>query len=143
MLTGTFGDRRVVRFAVGEQVVDGLLRYLAEQEIGFSFVGAIGGVRRVRLGYWDVDAKGYATRELEEQLEVLSLLGDASRKEGKPHLHVHAVFGRSDFTTVGGHVQECEASPTLELWLRTEGTPVQRVHDEATGLDLLDLGGPH
>ena len=139
MLSTAFGDRHVIRFEPGEEVLDALRRFITEHGVGYSFASAIGGVCWIRLGYWDVQKKEYRHTDLEEQLEVLSLTGDTSRKDGKPHLHLHGVFGRPDYTTVGGHVMACRAYPTLELWLRTESLPLQREHDTETGLDLLDL----
>lgn len=142
MLTAAFGDRHVIRFEPGEDVLPALLGFLERADVGFSFASGVGAVRRLRLGYWDPGEKDYRHRDLEEQLEVLSLTGDSSRIDGRPHLHLHGVFGRADYSTVGGHVVACEAYPTLELWLRAEAMPVRRVHDDETGLDLLDLRGP-
>jgi predicted DNA-binding protein with PD1-like motif len=141
MKTASFGDRHVIRFEPGEQVMPALMSFLERNDVGFSFASGVGGVRRLRLGYWDVERKKYRHRDLDEQLEVLALSGDSSRKDGAPHLHLHGVFGRSDFSTIGGHLVDGEAFPTLELWLRVESAPVRRVHDDATGLDLLDLEG--
>lgn len=139
MVSARFGDRYALRFALGEPLVAGLRDFLEKERIGFSFVSALGGVRRVVLGYWDIEARTYRKRELVEQLELLSLVGDTSRLDGEPHLHLHAIFGRPDYSTVGGHVLEAEASPTLELSLRAEEATVERFHDEETGLDLLRL----
>jgi hypothetical protein len=36
-------------------------------------------------------------------------------------------------------VKEAWVYPTFEVWLRTERIDVRRAHDDATGLDLLDL----
>lgn len=140
MLSTAFGDRHVIRFESGEEVLDALHRFIAEKDVGYSFASAIGGVAWIRLGYWDVREKEYRHKDFEEQLEVLTLSGDTSLKDGEPHLHMHGVFGRPDYTTLGGHVMACRANPTLELWMRTESMPLRRVHDDETGLDLLDLG---
>ena len=35
---------------------------------------------------------------------MLSLVGDVAARDGEPALHVHAVLGRSDGSTVGGHL---------------------------------------
>ena len=79
-------------------------------------------------------------------MEVVSLGGNCSLKEdetglGNPFLHVHCVLSRRDYSVVGGHLREARVRPTLEVWLRTSPTPVRRAHDDATGLDLLDLEG--
>ncbi|MGH7920221.1 MAG: PCC domain-containing protein [Candidatus Dormibacteraceae bacterium] len=83
-MSAAFGERHVLRFAAGERVVEGLLEFLGEQPVGFSFISALGGVRWARLGYWDVAERRYREREFAEQMEVLSLVGDSSRKGAPP-----------------------------------------------------------
>jgi uncharacterized protein len=136
------GDRHVLRLDPGEEALGALRKHLGEDSIGFAFLSAAGGVSRVKLGYWNAATAAYEHRELTEQLEVLVLQGNASLKDGKPHLHLHGVFGRPDFTTVGGHVVEADANPTLEVWIRAEEVDVQRVKDEGSGLAVLALGRP-
>ncbi len=134
-----FADRYIVRLASGEPVIEGLTAFLREQRVEFANVSAAGAVEWVRLGYWNPRTRQYEYRELPEQLEVVSFQGNAALKDGQPFLHIHGVFGREDFSVVGGHVKEARVRPTLEVWLRTEEGPVRRTRDAATGLDLLDL----
>jgi uncharacterized protein len=136
------GERYIVRLASGEPVIEGLTGLLRSQGVQFANVSAAGAVRSVRLGYWNAESRAYEYRDFEEQLEVVSFQGNASLKQGAPFLHIHGVFGRRDFSTVGGHVKEAVAHPTMEVWLRTEDIAVHRAKDEASGLDLLDLPEP-
>jgi predicted DNA-binding protein with PD1-like motif len=136
------GDRQVLRLDPGEELQAALGRHLAEDSVGFAFISAAGGVSRVKLGYWNAETAAYHYQELDEQLEVLVLQGNASLKDGEPHLHLHGVFGRPDFTTVGGHVVDAVCNPTLELWLRAEEVDVRRVNDDGSGLAVLALDEP-
>ncbi len=134
-----FGNRFVIRLEDGEPVMQTLTEFLQQHQIGFTNVSAAGAVKGVCLGYWDSGAKQYNYREFQEQLETVSFQGNGALKEGKPFLHIHGVFGRSDYSVVGGHVKEAWVYPTFEVWLRTEDIAVRRSHDDRTGLDLLDL----
>ena len=134
-----FGERFIVRLEGGESVVQGLTSFLAEHDVGFATVSAAGAVSWVRLAYWNAATHRYENQEFEEQLELVSLEGNASLKDGKPFLQLHAVFARHDFSTIGGHLRDARVNPTMEVSLRAEDVPVRRVHDAATGLDLLDL----
>jgi predicted DNA-binding protein with PD1-like motif len=131
--------RQVLRLDPGEELQACLRRHLRDDSVGFAFISAAGGVSRAKLGYWNADTAAYEHRDLDEQVEVLVLQGNASLKEGQPHLHLHGVFGRRDFSTVGGHVVEAVANPTLEVWLRVEDVDVRRVKDEGSGLAVLAL----
>src|SRR5439155_14298527 len=134
-----FGERYIVRLESDEPVVDTLQAFLKAEGVESANISAIGAVKWVQLGYWNASTRAYEYREVEEQLEVLSLSGNCSKKEGEPFLHLHVILGRRDFSLLGGHLKEARVHPTLEVWLRTETTPAHRRQDEGTGLYLLDL----
>jgi uncharacterized protein len=134
-----FADSYVVRLESGEAIIASLTAFLSAEGVEFANVSAAGAVQWVQLGYWDPNSRAYRYESVDEQLEVVSFQGNAALKDGQPFLHIHGVFGRQDFTTLGGHVKEARARPTLEVWLRTEDVPVRRTRESATGLDLLSL----
>ncbi len=134
-----FGDSYLVRLEAGEMLIAGLTEFLRTQKIEFASLTGAGALEWVRLGYWNAETRAYEYREFSEQLEVVSFEGNASLKDGEPFLHLHGVFGRRDFTTLGGHIKEARVRPTMEVWLRVEHVPVKRTRDAASGLDLLDL----
>lgn len=134
-----FGDRYMLRLDSGEPVLQTLLGFLDTATIPCANVSATGGVNRVRLAHWNEQTGEYDVRTFTEQLEVLGFQGNAAMKGGAPYLSLEGVFGRADFSVIGGHVAEAWVHPTLEVWFRTEGVGVMRRHDDASGLDLLDL----
>jgi predicted DNA-binding protein with PD1-like motif len=54
---------------------------------------------------------------LEEQLELLSMIGDIALKDGQPQVHAHIVVGKSDGTAHGGHLLETRVRPPCEVVL--------------------------
>jgi uncharacterized protein len=134
-----FGERYVIRLESGESVMESLKQFLAAEQVGFANLSAAGAVQSVRLAFWNPETRQYRYQDVEEPMEVVSFQGNASRKDGQPHLHLHGVFGRRDFSVLGGHIQDARVHPTLEVWLRAEQIEVQRVKEETSGLDLLDL----
>ena len=91
------------------------------------------------LGYFDWERKQYKRIPLEEQVEVLSLVGNITRNEGEPAVHAHVVVGRSDATTRGGHLLAGRVRPTLELVLTETPAELRKQKDPETGLALLRL----
>lgn len=134
-----FGDRLQVRLESGDRVIESLTRLAAKEGIGYAALNGLGAVRRASLAYYDVEAHEYETHEIEEQLEVTSLIGNVSLKESRAFLHVHVNLGRRDLSVIGGHLMEATAHSTLEVWLNTEPGSVRRLPDEETGLALLEL----
>jgi predicted DNA-binding protein with PD1-like motif len=54
-------------------------------------------------------------------------------------VHAHAVLGRPDGTTVGGHLLEGQVWSTLEVVLTEAPGALRKRVDPETGLALIDL----
>ena len=126
-------------FATGDEVMRELGRIVREQKIEAASITAIGAFERTVLGYFDWETKEYKHNPVEEQVEVLSLLGDVAVSDQGPALHLHAVLGRRDGGTVGGHLLEGHVRPTLELTLIEPPAHLRKRKDPETGLALIDL----
>jgi predicted DNA-binding protein with PD1-like motif len=72
-------------------------------------------------------------------VELLSLVGDVALKDGKPMVHAHAVIGKKDGTTYGGHLLEAHIRPTCEVVLTESPIPLQKHIDPQSGLALIRL----
>lgn len=126
-------------FDKGDEVIGELQRFARSEELGGSHFTAVGAFERATLGYFDRDRRDYLKIPVDEQVEVLSLVGDVARGEDGPKVHAHVVVGRRDGTTRGGHILEANVWPTLEVVLTEEPRHLQRTHDEETGLALIDV----
>src|SRR5688572_8311037 len=103
-----------VVFAAGEEVVAGLLRFATDQKLSGAHLTGLGAFERVTLGFFDVARKDYSKIPIEEQVELLSLVGNVALDDhGQPKLHAHVVVGKSDGSAHGGHLLEAFVRPTL------------------------------
>ncbi len=115
-----------------------LLKELANLGIDSGLVWGIGMLREVRLGYWN--GSGYEEHRIDEPLELLSLQGNLSRKEGKPFPHCHVVLSKQDGTVAGGHLLAGTVNVGNELYIKKlEGVTLER-RREPSGLFGLHLG---
>lgn len=139
LLTEADGRRMfAVTLEIGEEVVSVLTALATELRLGASQLTGLGGFERVSLGYFDYQTSGFRRNEVDEQVEVLSMVGNiAEGDDGLPKLHVHVVLGRSDATTRGGHLVEGIVRPTLEVIIEETPAHLKRTHDPKTGLILL------
>src|SRR5205823_11707287 len=128
-----------VVFDKGEEAKEPLLRFAAENGLRGAQVTAIGAFSEVTLGFFDRQKKSYQEIPVKEQVEVLSFAGNIVEKEGKPMLHAHVVVGKADGTAHGGHFLNGRVWPTLEMIIFETRAHLRRVHDEETGLPLIDL----
>jgi len=129
----------VLVFDAGDPLPDVLLDWAAEREIASAQLSGIGAFESVVLGYFDPLTRQYVNTRLDEQVEVLSFLGNLTRFDGVPRLHAHVVLGRRDGTTLGGHLVAARVRPTLEVFARTMPEPLERRLDPSSGLPLIDL----
>jgi hypothetical protein len=100
---------------------------------------AVGAFERAVVGWYDRDAKDYRRNPIDEQCEVLSLLGDIALDDGSPALHLHAVLGLADAGTRGGHLLEGHVWPTLEVIIRESPAALRKTMRRDVGLALIDL----
>jgi predicted DNA-binding protein with PD1-like motif len=125
--------------AQGDEVTSVLGRFVREERVGAASLTAIGAFEKAVLGYFDWQTKQYRRIPVHAQVEVLSLIGDVAMSDGEPTLHLHAVLGKSDGSTVGGHLLEGHVRPTLEVILLEPPAHLRKRKDLETGLALIDL----
>jgi uncharacterized protein len=126
----------------GEDPITAVTEVAGSAALDAAHFTAIGGFEGAVLGWFDIAAKAYRRITVDEQVEILSLIGDVTRAEpasGGIKVHGHAVLGRRDGSTVGGHLLSGRVRPTLELMLTETPAHLRRRHDPTTGLALIDL----
>jgi len=128
----------VVIFHRGDEALSGLTDFAVQNKVEDAHFTGIGAVSGATLAWLDVSKKSYHRIAVAEQVEVLSLIGDVATFNGKPVVHMHAVVGKRDGSTVGGHVFELNANPTLEVFVTVNGTPLKKRADDASGMKLID-----
>lgn len=121
----------------GASIPESIIAIASKEKIHTAGVAAIGGVEGVRLAYFNHEKKKYEEREFKGFYEVTGLLGNITRKQGKPFLHVHGTFGGRDMSVIGGHVLGARVFPLLEVVLTPTKNRAFRRFDEATGLNVV------
>src|SRR5688572_10136314 len=129
-----------VVFDVGEEVVAALLRFARDQKLTAAHLTAIGAFQRVTLGFFEPTTREYTPIAIEEQVELLSLVGNIARDDkGDPQLHAHVVVGKSDGTAHGGHLLEASVRPTMEIVVVESSQYLRRRMRDDVGAAMLDL----
>ncbi len=123
----------------GDEVMATLERFATEHSLTASRVTAIGAFERAELGFFEIERQEYHRIPVDTQVEVLSLAGDIALDGARPKLHLHAVLGRRDGSTVGGHLLSGVVRPTLEVVVVESPSYLRRVCDPRFGIALIDL----
>jgi predicted DNA-binding protein with PD1-like motif len=130
----------VLVFETGDELASGLLQFAKDQKLASASFKAVGALSSVRLAWFNWETKTYdASVALDEQVELLSLIGDVALKDEDPVVHAHAVIGRRDGTAHGGHLLRAHVRPTCEVVLTESPAHLQKSLDPASGLLLIKL----
>jgi predicted DNA-binding protein with PD1-like motif len=130
----------ILVFETGEELAKGLLEFAEHEKLSAASFKAVGALSSVRLGWFSWESKQYEPSvTLDEQVELLSLIGDVAVNGGKPVVHAHAVVGRIDGTAHGGHLLEAHIRPTCEVVLAESPIHIQKQVDPESGLAVIRL----
>jgi predicted DNA-binding protein with PD1-like motif len=136
-------DADVITYIVvcdpGEEAVAALEQFARAERLEASHVTAIGGFERATVGWFDRSAKDFRRIPVDEQCEVLSLIGDIAEGQDGPSLNMEVVVGLADGTTRGGHLIEGQVFPALELVVTETPAELRRVPRPDLGVALIDL----
>ena len=124
----------VFRLRRGSDLLKALQEYARTRRIAAgTVVSGVGCVIRARVR----DASGVAVRELNEPLEIVSLMGTLSAAR----THLHIALAREDLTVLGGHLMEgCIVNTTAEVvLLELDGVRFGAEWDGETGYDELAI----
>ena len=129
----------LLRLERGDAFVESLARFAGERGVSAARIEGIGAFADAALGFYDLERKDYDRFSVDEDAEVLSLLGNLTRKEGEPWVHAHVTLGRRDGAAVGGHLFEGHVAATLEVFVSEAPGELIRETDDETGLALIGL----
>ena len=124
----------VFRLRRGSDLLKALQEYARTRRIAAgTVVSGVGCVTRARVR----DASGVTVRELNEPLEIVSLMGTLSAAR----THLHIALAREDLTVLGGHLMEgCIVNTTAEVvLLGLDGVRFGAEWDGETGYDELAI----
>jgi predicted DNA-binding protein with PD1-like motif len=136
-------DADVVTYVVvcdpGDEAVVALTQFAQAEDLEAASIAAVGAFEHAVVGWFDRAAKDYRRIAVDEQCEVLSLLGDVAEGQDGPILHMHTVLGLSDGTTRGGHLLEGKVFPTLEVVVTETPAELRKIMRPDLGIAVIDL----
>jgi uncharacterized protein len=124
----------------GEEAFKSITEFADRERISGASVSAIGAFSKAKVGWFDLHARKYKPIEVNEQCEVLSLIGDVAQgDDGKASLHLHAVLGLQDGTLRGGHLLSGSVQPTLEVTITETVVNLRRKERPDLGIALISI----
>lgn len=138
-------ETKVRRVIVGklepdEDIIDAITDLVKQHNITSGFINIIGALKKITIGFFDLESMKYNFKTFDEDVELISCMGNISYKEGDPIIHLHVAIGREDFSLIGGHLsQPSIVSITGEVFIFEIAEKLNRAIDPKFGLTLMDL----
>ena len=127
----------VGRLPHGEDLLQSIEALCKKSSIQMAIFSVIGAVSSATIGAYDQDQQVYVTFKEESPLEIVTCSGNVSLKEGQSFVHAHIMLADEQGKPLGGHLFPGSIIYAGEMHLQElTGDPLERVHDETTGLML-------
>lgn len=128
---------KIYNLEEGANLVDEILKIAKKEKIKTARVEAIGGVKKITLAFFNRSDKKYEGHPFNEFMELTSLLGNITMKDGKPFLHAHCTVAKRDQTVLGGHLISATVFPLVELVMTPTKNRAKRKFDDELGLNVI------
>ncbi len=134
------GERFIGSLRHGADLLEAISEICREKKIQLGWVTGLGAVRKARIGFYEQSRREYEFLEIDQPLEITSLTGNISLKDGSPFVHAHITLADSSGEAYGGHLAPGTIVFACELAIEVlEGTVLQREFDRETGLALWPM----
>jgi predicted DNA-binding protein with PD1-like motif len=133
------GAKIVMRLDKGEEIIASLKLFCQSHKIKLAAVTGIGAVNKASVGIFRQDSKEYHSTELSGNMEITSLMGNASQKDGEVYIHLHINLADDTYQVHGGHLNSAWIGATGELILDVIDGQVERKFSEEIGLNLMEF----
>ena len=120
-------------------LMEALTAFCRERVMLSASVMGIGAVSSATFRFLDPSTMKYVDKTFDEQMELTSIVGNISRKDGEPYLHIHVTASRSDYSCIGGHLLDARINGACELFVRDYAVSTGRRLDPETGLNMYDF----
>ena len=97
-----------VIFSRGDEVLSGLTDFAIKYKITAAHFTGIGAIKDATVGWLDLDAKAYHPIHVNQQVEVLSMIGDVATFNGKPPNKIVGIF------TPDATLRSCRSAMSFE-----------------------------
>jgi predicted DNA-binding protein with PD1-like motif len=138
-------EAKIKRVIIGkvspdEDLMDSVIGMVKKYDIRSGFINCIGALKKFTIGFFEIDSRKYKMETFNENVELITCMGNISHKDGEPIIHLHVSLGRKDYSVIGGHLSKPSiVSITGEVSIFETDQKLTRIIDSQFGLALLDI----
>jgi len=133
------GQKLMLKLEKGEEIIQSLTRVCKNEGIKLASLSGIGAADNLRIGSMDPLTGIYASRTFTGMLEITSLSGNITMRNGEPFPHIHIVVGDENCNAYAGHLLEANINVTCEIVLTIIDGEITRSFDDSVKAKTWDL----
>lgn len=133
----------IVSLERGDAIRESVEGLAKRQGIGAAKIEAVGAVEDAELGFYRLAEKRYVRKTFGGILELVSLQGNLTLKDGEPFLHAHVAISGEDFFVHGGHLFDAKAGVVIEMFITPFAPPLPRIMCDEIGLARWEPEADH
>lgn len=136
-----FGSTILARIDRGEEIMAQLENIAKLEHITLAHINALGAVGEMTVGVYSVPTQSYEKNTFTGDLEIVSLHGTITTKNGAYYPHLHMSAGDEQGHVFGGHLNSAVVSGTCEMVITLlDGTVERKLDTEyGSGLNIFDF----
>lgn len=134
-----FGNTIIARIDMGEDLLEKMKRIAMLEDVKLASVSALGTFSYMNVGVYDLEKKQFMGNDFEGMFEIVSLTGTINTMNGEYYSHIHASAADKAGNVFGGHLSKGIIGATCEMVITVIDGTVDRVKDEATGLNIFQF----
>ncbi|MFX0001185.1 MAG: PPC domain-containing DNA-binding protein [Candidatus Hodarchaeota archaeon] len=123
-----------------EDLMDSIINIVKKHNIKSGIINAIGALKKFTIGFFEIDSKNYKIETFNENVELITCIGNVTYKDDEPVIHLHVSLGRKDYSVIGGHLGKPSiVSVTGEVSIFETDKKFYRTNDPQFDLLLLNI----
>jgi len=123
-----------------EDLMDSIIEMVKKHNIKSGIINCIGALKKFTIGFFEIDSKEYKLETFNENVELLTCMGNIAFKDDEPIIHLHVSLGRKDYSLIGGHLSKPSiVSVTGEVIIFEIDKELNRTTDPQFNLSLLNI----
>ena len=133
------GNNIFVNLDKGEYIKKSLQKIIEINKFYSGCINGIGAIENPEIGYYSLKEKKYYKKVFEGDYELISLVGNISKKDDCSFLHIHITFSDTKFNVYGGHLFDSKILVTGEFFIYVGKTVLNRKYSSEISLPLWCL----
>ncbi|OQB05948.1 MAG: hypothetical protein BWY19_00615 [bacterium ADurb.Bin212] len=120
-----------------EEIVAEIKKYCQTNKITGGWLSGLGAVSGVELAFYNLKDKRFTQKKIDQELEIVSLVGNVATLDNDTTTHIHAVLSDINMKPIAGHLISATVAATCEIKLEVFDQAIKRKYNDHIGLNLI------